>query len=100
MPSAFRAPPSSRRPVSRWLWGSLDCASELVAWGDWGHACMMAFACYDTRSGKQITVEQAVRVPRADSWTPRLGPAEILCWGVLWGGLLRHPAWAGHRTPD
>jgi len=35
-------------------------------------------------------MEQAVRVPAADRWTPRLGPAEIPCWSVR-SGLLGDP---------
>jgi bifunctional non-homologous end joining protein LigD len=69
----------------------LHCAPELVPWGDWGRAAVMAFAYRDPRSCDQINVEQAVRVPQAADWAPRLGPAEVLCWGVLRSGLLRHP---------
>jgi hypothetical protein len=76
----------------------LHCAPELVRWGDWGQACVMALAYRDPLSGQVVTVEQAVRVPHADDWTPRTGPAEILCWGVLRSGLLRHPTWAAHRA--
>jgi hypothetical protein len=36
-------------------------------------------------------------VPQPEEWTPRLGPAELLCWGVLRSGLLRHPVLVGHR---
>jgi ATP-dependent DNA ligase len=73
----------------------LHCAPELVRWGDWGQACVKAFAYRDPRSGEQVTAEQAVRVPNADEWTPQRGPAEILCWGVLRSGLLRHPMFVG-----
>jgi hypothetical protein len=70
----------------------LQCAPELAPWGDWGQACVMAFVYRDPRSGEHVTVEQAVRVPQPEEWTPRLGPAaELLCWGVLRSGLLRHP---------
>jgi hypothetical protein len=51
----------------------------------------MAFAYRDPRSGEQVTVEQAVRVPQVDDWAPKLGPAQVLCWGALRSGLLRHP---------
>jgi hypothetical protein len=43
------------------------------------------------RAGKLVTVEQAVRVPQADEWRLRRGPAEILCSGVPRSRLLRHP---------
>jgi ATP dependent DNA ligase domain len=68
----------------------LQCASELGRWGDWGYACVMAFVYRDPRTGQQVKVEQAVRVAGAEGWTPRLGRGEILCWGVLRSGLLRH----------
>jgi hypothetical protein len=54
-----------------------------------------AFAYRDPRSGERVTVEQAVRVPRSADWTPRRGPAELLCWGVLGSGLLRHAVFVG-----
>jgi hypothetical protein len=69
----------------------LHCAEELIRWGDWGWACVLAFAYRDPRRGELVTVEQAVRVARAKTWTPRLGPATILCWGIFPSGLLRHP---------
>ena len=72
----------------------LQCAPELAPWGDWGQACVMAFVYRDPRSGEQVPVEQTVQVPRSEEWTPRLGPAELLCWGVLRSGLLRHPVLA------
>jgi hypothetical protein len=59
--------------------------------GDWGWACVLAFAYWDPRSGEPVTAEQAVRVATPREWTPRLGPATIACWGVFPSGLLRHP---------
>jgi ATP-dependent DNA ligase len=73
----------------------LQCADTLVPWGDWGQACVMAFGYRDPRSGELVTVEQAVRVPSTGEWTPQWGPAEIVCWGVLRSGLLRHPVFGG-----
>lgn len=73
----------------------LECASKLVTWGDWGQACVMSFAYRDRRTGELATVEQAVRVSGSDEWRPRRGPAEILCWGILRSGLLRHPLFVG-----
>jgi ATP-dependent DNA ligase len=57
----------------------LHFGSELVRWGDWGQACVMAFAHRDPLSGEQVTVEQAVWVPGAEDWIPHLGRAEVLC---------------------
>ena len=37
-------------------------------------------------------VWSAVRIAYPREWTPRRGPAEILCWGILRSGLPRHPA--------
>jgi hypothetical protein len=59
--------------------------------GRLGQACMMAFEYRDARTGELVTVEQAVRVSRPSEWTPRRGPAEIVCWGIFRSGLLRHP---------
>ncbi len=73
----------------------LACAPGLIAWGASGRAAVMAFAYRDPRSGEQVTVEQAVRVPRAAGWTPQRGAAELVCWGVLSSGLLRHPVFVG-----
>lgn len=78
----------------------LQCAPELVRWGDWGPAAVMAFAYRrDPRTGDPVTVEQAVRVAYTDNWTPRLGSGEILCWGVLRSGLLRHPVLVSGPSP-
>ena len=79
--------------------GVLHFAGELVRWGDWGQARVMAFSYRDPRSGELVTIEQAVRVSRPSEWRPRRGPAEILCWGVLRSGLLRHPLFVGWRRP-
>lgn len=57
----------------------------------------MAFAYRDPRTAERVTVEQAVRLPGAGDWTPRVGPAEILCWGMLRSGRLRHPVFVGWR---
>lgn len=75
----------------------LDCIGELMPWGDRGQAAMMAFAYTDPRSGERATVEQAARVIGPADWTPRRGRAEILCWGILRSGLLRHPVFLGWR---
>jgi bifunctional non-homologous end joining protein LigD len=75
----------------------LHCAPELVRWGDWGMACVMAFSYRHPRTGEEVTVEQAIRVPYADAWTPRQGSADVVCWGVLRSGLLRHAVLVGRR---
>jgi hypothetical protein len=65
--------------------------------GDWGQAAVMAFAYRDPRTGESVTVEHAVRVRHVDEWVPRRGPADVICWGVLRSGLLRHPVFIGRR---
>jgi ATP dependent DNA ligase-like protein len=75
----------------------LHCAGELIEWGDWGQACVMAFAYHHPRTGEAVTVEQGVRVRAAAEWTVGRGPAEVLCWGVLRSGILRHPVFVGWR---
>jgi hypothetical protein len=67
----------------------LVAGGELIEWGDWGLACVMAFAYRHPRTSEVVTVEQAVRVPYSAGWKPRFGPGQILCWGVLRSGLLR-----------
>src|SRR5687767_9724248 len=49
----------------------------------------------DPRPGEPVTVEQAVRIAKPPEWTPQRGPGEIVCWGVLRSGLLRHPVFVG-----
>jgi hypothetical protein len=78
----------------------LHCAPDLVPRGDWGQSAVMAFAYRDPRSGELVTVEQAVRVPYSADWQPRRGPAEILCWGLLRSGLLRHPLQIGQLASN
>jgi ATP-dependent DNA ligase len=75
----------------------LACVGELIPWGDWGQACILAFAYTDPRTDERVSVEQAVRIAAPATWTPRRGPGEILCWGVLRSGLLRHPVFTGWR---
>jgi hypothetical protein len=44
-----------------------------------------------TRVLALTTIEELVRVPNPDGWELRLGEADVLCWGVLPSGQLRHP---------
>jgi hypothetical protein len=36
-------------------------------------------------------VDELVRVTDPDGWALRLGEADVLCWGILPSGRLRHP---------
>lgn len=66
--------------------------------GRLGQAAVLAFAYRDPRSGERVTVQQAVRVAAPGEWAPRRGPAEVLCWGLLPSGLLRHPVFIGWKS--
>jgi len=44
------------------------------------------------RSGALTTIDELVRVIDPEGWTLRLGEADVLCWGVMPSGRLRHPA--------
>ena len=39
-------------------------SGERIAWGDWGEAVMLELAYKDPRTGKRITIKQAVRIAR------------------------------------
>ena len=65
---------------------------ELVPWGDWGVASWMHLAYHHPRNGTLVQNRQAVRVPRGDGFELRVGArAELVCWGVMPSGMLRHP---------
>ena len=67
-------------------------SSERIAWGDWGEAMMLEFRYTHPRTGSETAARQAVRVPRGKDAPSGLGtPAQIICWGIMPSGLLRHP---------
>ena len=39
-------------------------SAERIAWGDWGEAVMLAFRYAHPRTGADVAIRQAVRVPR------------------------------------
>jgi alpha-tubulin suppressor-like RCC1 family protein len=52
---------------------------------------------------RHVRIDEIVRVPQPDSFTLRVGErGEVLCWGFLQNGRLRHPVWTkdlpGSRT--
>ena len=91
--------PGQRSPAWRKLKAKLTLevrvtsgTGELVAWGDWGLATNLALTYRHQRTGTEVAIEQAVRVPRGEPFEVRPGArAEVLCWGVMPSGLLRHP---------
>ena len=69
-------------------------SGELVAWGDRGVAAHLELTYRHPRTGAQVAIEQAVRVPRGEDFSLRVGRrAELVCWGVMPSGMLRHPLW-------
>jgi ATP-dependent DNA ligase len=67
-------------------------SSEPIQWGDWGLAVMLEIAYKNLQDGKPIQIRQAVRIRRDEPFTLRQGEqAELICWGVMPSGMLRHP---------
>ena len=53
---------------------------------------MLAFRYTHQRTGGEVEVRQAVRVPRDQPCDLRIGAHLVLvCWGVMPSGMLRHP---------
>jgi hypothetical protein len=67
-------------------------SSEPITWGDWGLALMLDIACKHPRDGKVIQIHQAVRIRRDEPFSLQARErAELVCWGVMPSGMLRHP---------
>jgi ATP-dependent DNA ligase len=65
---------------------------EPIQWGDWGLAVMLEIAYKHPRDGKVIQIRQAIRIRRDEPFTLSAGErAELVCWGVMPSGMLRHP---------
>jgi hypothetical protein len=65
-----------------------------------GQAVMLELRYKHPRDDRAIEIRQAVRVRRdAEAFALRVGEqAELVCWGVMPSGMLRHPLfvrWAG-----
>ena len=74
-------------------------SSERITWGDWGEAVMLAFRYTHLRTGIDVEMRQAVRVPRDLPFDLRIGKRlALVCWGVMASGMLRHPVLSGGRT--
>ena len=60
--------------------------------GDWGEAMILAFRYMHPRTGADVDIRQAVRVPRDLPFDVRIGESlALMCWGVMPSGMLRHP---------
>ena len=67
-------------------------SAERIWWGDWGEAVILEFRYTHPRTGAEMEICQAVRVPRDLPFEPRIGErVELVCWGVMPSGMLRHP---------
>ncbi len=73
-------------------------SAERIAWGDWGEAVRLEFTYCHPRTGEPAAIEQAVRVPRGMPFDLRAGTgAELVCWGIMPSGMLRHPLFVAWR---
>ena len=67
-------------------------SAQRVRWGDWGEAVMLAFRYGHPRTGVDVEIRQAVRVPRDLPFDLTIGArVALVCWGVMPSGMLRHP---------
>ena len=65
---------------------------EPIRWGDGRPAIMLDIAYMHPRNGNAIQMRQAVRIRRDEPFTLHAGKrAEVVCWGVMPSGMLRHP---------
>jgi len=63
-----------------------------IAWGDWGLAVRLEFTYPHPRTAVLTAATQAVRISRDEPFELRADArAEVVCWGVMPSGMLRHP---------
>ena len=73
-------------------------SAERIAWGDWGEAVMLELWYEHPRTHSRVEIRQTIRIARALPFDLRIGAcAELVCWGVMPSGLLRHPLFLGWR---
>jgi hypothetical protein len=65
----------------------------LIPWGDRGQAVMLELRYEHPREGTPVRIRQAVRVQREEQvLSVHAGRrAELVCWGMMPSGVLRHP---------
>ncbi len=67
-------------------------SAERIRWSDWGEAVMLELRYTHPRTGADVEIRQAVRVPRDLPFDLRIGErVGLVCWGVMPSGMLRHP---------
>jgi hypothetical protein len=72
-------------------------SAERIRWSDLGEAVMLAFRYTHPRTGADVEIRQAVRVPRDLPFDVRIGArVPLVCWGVMPSGTLRHPLLANN----
>jgi bifunctional non-homologous end joining protein LigD len=70
---------------------------DVIKWGEWGWAARVRLAYTHPRTGARTTIDELVRVMDPEAWALRRGPADVLCWGVLPSGRLRHPMFVNRQ---
>jgi hypothetical protein len=85
-------------PSKHWLKLKPKLTLDVVVTGGsaervhWGEAVMLAFRYTHPRTGADVEIRQAVRVPRDRPFDLTSGVRlELVCWGVMPSGMLRHP---------
>jgi hypothetical protein len=67
-------------------------SAERIPWGDCGESVTLEFRYTHPRTGADVEIRQAVRVPCDLAFDLRIGErVALVCWGVMPSGLLRHP---------
>ena len=67
-------------------------SADRIAWGDWGESVTLELAYNHPRTGMLTQIRQAVRIVRHEPFDLRTGKrAQLVCWGVMPSGMLRHP---------
>jgi ATP-dependent DNA ligase len=55
-------------------------SAERVRWGDWGEAVVLEMRYRHPRTGAVLEIQQAVRVPRDETFAPHIGDdTELMC---------------------
>lgn len=77
-------------------------SAKRIAWGDRGKAGMLALAYGQLGSKQTVQIWQAAPIARDQPFELRIGGhTELVCWGVMPSGMLRHPffsRWSGDRS--
>jgi hypothetical protein len=62
-------------------------STERIRWSDWGEAVMLGLRYTHPRTGADVEIRQAVRVPRDLPFDLTIGErVGLVCWGVMPSG--------------